>query len=124
MTSITLPWPPAKLSPNNRTAHRYSADARNAYKTAAFYATKEAKAEVPPDAHLSIRFYPPDRRRYDCDNLLSRLKPGIDGIALAAGVDDYGFSYSIERCEPTKNGAVVVHVSEALRAVEHRGIVT
>lgn len=107
---IRLPWPPKKLSPNNRTAHRYATDARNAYKTAAFYATKEVGAKVPADAHLAIQFYPPDERERDLDNMLASIKSGLDGIAQAAGVDDYGWSLSIQRGHKVKSGAVLVHV--------------
>lgn len=119
---IRLPWPPKKLSPNNRTAHRYATDARNGYKTAAFYAAREVGAVVPENAHLAIQFYPPDRRKRDLDNMLASIKSGLDGIASAAEVDDYGWSLSIARCEPVKGGAVLVHVMQpATQTIEHRG---
>ena len=38
------------------------------------------------------------------------LEMSLDGIALAAGVDDYGWSLALERSEPVKGGAVRVHV--------------
>ena len=123
-TVIRLPWPPKQLSPNSRWAHRYTTDARNGYKTACFYAAKESKALIPADAHLDIHFFPPDRRKRDLDNMLSSVKYGLDGVALAAGVDDYGWSLSIRREEPTKNGAVLVYVrAPDAEMIEHRGVV-
>lgn len=121
---IRLPWPPAKLSPNNRTSHRYATDSRNAYKTAAFYAAKEAGAKVPEGAHLAIQFYPPDKRKRDLDNMLASIKSGLDGIAMAAGVDDYGWSLSIQRGPKVEGGAVLVHVMQPqISTVPFRGTI-
>ena len=122
---IRCPWPPKELSPNSRKAHRYTKDARNGFKTACFYATKEARAFIPENAHLSLHFYPPDNRKRDLDNMLAAMKAGLDGIALAAGIDDYGWSLSIHRMEPTKGGAVVVRVCPPeFGIIEHRGTVS
>lgn len=107
---IRLPWPPTCLSPNARKDRRANTKTRNGYKTAAFYAAKQSGAAVAEDAHLAIQFYPPDNRRRDLDNMLATIKAGLDGIALAAGVDDYGWSLSIQRCPKVEGGAVLVHV--------------
>ena len=119
---LKLPWPPTVLSPNARKDRRHTTAVRNGYKTACFYATKEAGAVITADAHLSIQFYPPDARKRDLDNLLGSIKYGLDGVALAAGVDDYGWSFSIQRCDPVKGGAVLIHVREpAVQIIELRG---
>ena len=107
---IRLPWPPTCLSPNARKDRRANTKTRNGYKTAAFYATKEVGAQVAEDAHLAVQFYPPDNRRRDLDNMLATIKAGLDGIALAAGVDDYGWSLSIQRGPKVEGGAVLIHV--------------
>lgn len=108
--------------PNKKKAHRYTKDARNGYKTACFYAAKEARAEATDDAHIALTFCPPDNRRRDLDNLLAASKAGIDGIALACGVDDYGWSFSITRGDVVKGGAVLVNISEpAAVLIEMRG---
>jgi hypothetical protein len=51
-----------------------------------------------PDDVLELRimFHPPDRRKYDWDNLLARMKAGLDGVADGLGVDDSLFRPSIE----------------------------
>ena len=61
---------------------------------------------VAEGAHLDITFYPPDRRKRDLDNMLSAIKYGLDGIALASGVDDYSWSLTISRGVPMKDGEV------------------
>ena len=40
---------------------------------------------------VSIRFYPPDNRHRDADNMVAMLKHGLDGIADALGVNDRRF---------------------------------
>ena len=37
---------------------------------------------------LKITFYTPDARKRDLDNLLAAMKPALDGMAKAIGVDD------------------------------------
>ncbi len=110
MTLIELPWPPSALSPNSREDRRATSGIRKSYREAGFYAAKQARAEISADAELAIKFFPPDRKRRDLDNMLASIKVGLDGIALAAGVDDYGWAISIERSEPVKGGAVLIQV--------------
>lgn len=107
---VRLPWPPSCLSPNSRKDRRHTTAARQGYKAAGFYAAKQAGARVTEDAHMAIDFHPPDRRRRDLDNMLAAIKSGLDGIANAASVDDYGWSISMRRCEPIKDGCVLVHI--------------
>lgn len=110
MTIIRLPWPPAELSPNARADRRAATGKRRAYRDAGFWAAKEARATIPANAKLAVKFFPPDRRRRDLDNMLASIKAGLDGIAQAAGVDDSGWSLSLDRGEPVKGGAVLVQI--------------
>ena len=110
--TLTLPWPPSELHPNSRVDRRRATKHRQTYREAGFYAVKVARAKIPPDAALRITFHPPDRRRRDLDGMLGAIKAGLDGIALAAGVDDYGWSLTIRRAEPVKGGAVVVTIDK------------
>lgn len=107
--TITLPWPPASLKPNSRKKHLHSTSDRKKYKAACWALAKAAKID-PSLTHLDITFHPPDNRRRDLDNLLGSVKYGLDGVATAMGVDDYGWSMSIRRAEedPKKLGAVVI----------------
>jgi crossover junction endodeoxyribonuclease RusA len=115
--SITLPWPPVELSPNRPGHWAKKAKAKKAYRTACraiVEACPYEGASLPPDAILSVsmRFHAPSRRRYDWDNLLARMKAGLDGISDALGVDDSIFRPSIEVAEPCPpNGHVVVVIS-------------
>ena len=38
--------------------------------------------------HVNITFFPPSRRRFDLDGLLSRMKAGLDGVSDVCGIDD------------------------------------
>lgn len=109
--TIGLPWPPSELSPNGRRDRRATTRARAKYREAGFYAAKEAKVKIPADALLWVTFCPPDRIRRDLDNLLGRIKYGLDGIAKASGVDDYGWSFVLGRGEPVKGGLVLIEVA-------------
>ena len=105
---IKFPWPPRTLSPNSRKDRRYTGKDRKAYKEA-WWALTKARESRPFSQHLIIRFCPPDGRKRDLDNMLGSIKYGIDGLALALGIDDYHFSFEIYRDKPEKpDGAVYV----------------
>lgn len=98
MTTITLPWPPKQLSPNARIHWATKARHAKGYKSACYAITKSAW--LPPmhkagKIALRLDFYPPTRVRRDLDNLLASMKAGIDGVALALGVDDSRFTFAI-----------------------------
>lgn len=112
MISITLPWPQASLSPNARQHYMALARARKKYRNDCWVsAHAQGARKVAADAlTVSVRFAPPTRRRYDLDNLLSRMKSGLDGLADVLGVDDSRWRLRIEMAEPVKGGAVRVEV--------------
>lgn len=97
---IVLPWPDKRLSPNARLHWRAKMKPKQEAKTAAHYLTmaaegySEAKAAVAAsDGPIAVemRFYPPDRRHRDDDNMIGSMKAARDGIAQALGVDDRRF---------------------------------
>ena len=49
--------------------------------------------------HVSLVFVPPARRAYDLDNLLARMKSGLDGLVDVLGVDDRHWKLEIDRAE-------------------------
>jgi crossover junction endodeoxyribonuclease RusA len=115
--SVLLPWPPKELSPNARVNWRKLRGPQSPgerYKQTAWALCKEARLTVAPgDGWISlfITFSPPDRRRRDIDNMLASLKSGLDGIALALGVDDQRFgTITMTRGEPVKHGKIVVAI--------------
>lgn len=115
MVRFELPWPPAKLTQNGQygrhwrtkqtAAASYKADCKIMCRAAAIGRMEGDRA------HLSIRFCPPDRRRRDLDNMFASFKHGIDAVAEAIGIDDYGFAFTIVRGEPVKGGSVEVTIT-------------
>lgn len=125
---LTLPWPPSKLSPNARHHWAEVMRAKKAYRTACYVVASQptmsfqgvpvvgqlALAMPRTRISLAVEFQPPDRRRYDRDNLVARLKAGIDGVAQALGVDDHQFDLaSITVSDPIPGGAVIVRIGQA-----------
>ena len=101
MIEVTFGWPPRELSPNARVHWSKKAGAAKAYKTACWAITKEAKATAPAEGPIPLRieFVPPDRRPRDLDNMLASIKHGLDGLALALGVNDKRFTLALSVSE-------------------------
>ena len=112
MIELTLPWPPANLSPNARVHFMALARAKKAYKTACWYTAHEQGArKIAADRlAVSFTFYPPSRRRIDLDNCVSRMKAGIDALADILGVDDSRWTMTFAIAEDI-GGMVKVQVS-------------
>jgi crossover junction endodeoxyribonuclease RusA len=95
--SFSLPFPPVELSPNSRKHWAVMARAKKVYRASSrlycFQALKGRKVQA-DRVVVTLVFYPPDKRRRDKDNLLARMKAGIDGIADAVGIDDSRFDYA------------------------------
>lgn len=114
-----LPWPPSSLSPNKRQHWTALSKAKAAYRIecANETAMRVRPVEVSSEPkHIEFVFYPPDRRSYDVDNLLARMKAGIDGMADALGIDDRVFvktTVSVAASEG-KPGSVLVAIREAV----------
>lgn len=109
---IRLPWPPKGLTPHAKGHWRPRAAATRKYRHSAFVLAKQQRVERMPGAHLEFTYYPPDRRRRDCQNIPAMLKPAIDGIADAMRCDDHGFRvhYPDAFSEPTPGGAIICHI--------------
>lgn len=115
---LTLPWPPRELSPNARLHWSKVAAAKRKYRAACWALTLESCAHfVPklPDSKLRVHllFIAPDRRSYDLDGLLSRMKSGLDGVADALKVNDKRFRPSIDISDDV-GGMVKVRIEEVL----------
>lgn len=95
---ITLPWPPKELSPNARQHHMAFYRAKKAYKAACMWTAKEQGAtRIEADkVHVHMVFFKPTKRAMDLDNMLGRMKSGLDGLSELLGVDDSKWSLSIE----------------------------
>ena len=113
---LTLPWPPRALHGHAK-GHWRPKDTATAKHTAGPHQWANVK-RVPkiPDAVLEFKFYPPDRRHRDIQNMPGMMKAGIDGIADAMGCDDNGFRprFPDHFEEPVKGGKVVIVISKFL----------
>ena len=106
MLTVTLPWPNRLLSPNVPGHWAAKAKAKKAYRTACkriVDETEGAMPSMPPDGavRVSMRFYPPDRRSRDWDNLLAQCKAALDGLADGLGCDDNLFRPSVDVADET-----------------------
>ena len=54
-----------------------------------------------------MTFIPPDKRSYDRDNLVARMKSGIDGLADALGINDKRFNTVISTMDTDYLGGFV-----------------
>ena len=84
---IILPYPNPVLMPNRKHGRHWAS-------------VQQAKVKARQEAFLlsgslnytggglKITFYTPDARKRDLDNLLAAMKPALDGMAKAIGVDD------------------------------------
>ncbi len=112
---IALPFPPSSLSGHNNGAWHGKARVIATHRAWAFHATRAAKIKVPSEGDIAIkfRFVPPDNLS-DRTYFPNRMKPYIDGIAEALGINDKRFLPSYEFAAPEKPGRVEVVFVEAL----------
>lgn len=115
---IRLPWPDRMLHPNARPHWAVKSTATKAARHNAQLLALEAKwnrLELPEGRlHLFWDFYPPSRRRFDDDGLLSSMKAARDGIAEALGIDDNRFvSHPMRHDEIRHGGEVYVRITGA-----------
>jgi crossover junction endodeoxyribonuclease RusA len=111
---IELAWPPSILSGHAKGNGRWAKiRATKQHRGWAKVATLAAMPRVPETGDIAIRFtfIPPDNRS-DRTNFANRLKPAIDGIADALGVNDRRFLPSYDYRAPEKPGRVLVEIGE------------
>lgn len=100
MIQITLPWPPKELSPNARLHWARVSKVKKAYRDACYYQTlieldrKNMLDDAPVSVHLE--FFKPSRRAMDWDNLIARMKAGLDGMSDALKINDRNFQLSMK----------------------------
>ncbi len=115
--SVVLPWPSAELSPNSRNRWAKIKATKAARNLAAYELMAKGGISIPAKiAPLAVafRFYPPTRRAFDLDNLVSRCKAYQDGLFDALQINDHQITQLTARREDVlKNGAVEIVISEA-----------
>jgi len=112
MIEIVLGWPPSDLSPNARLHWAKLARAKKQYRGACYSVSKEQLKKfntdnIPERLVLEMTFIPPDRRNYDRDNLVARMKSGIDGLADALKINDKRFNTVISTMDQDYLGGFV-----------------
>ncbi len=96
-----LPWPAKELSPNSRVHWAQLGAKKAAYRHDCYTIARgdgilKCSAKK---AHLTITFYPPDKRGRDLDNMLASIKSGLDGLADAMGMDDRHWTLTLAVAE-------------------------
>lgn len=116
---IVLPWPDKRLSPNARLHWKAKVGPKQAARIAAqhytlaskgFYSVRDAFKGTDGPIPVVVRFYPPDRRHRDDDNMIGSFKSHRDGIAEVLGVDDRRFRPHYFFETPEKPGRVEVEI--------------
>lgn len=113
--AFTLPFPSRFLSPNGRFHWTKKSNEAKRHRKEAWAITKAAIGANKPlwaGVKINLVYHPPNRHHYDADNLLSRSKSQIDGIADALGLDDNTFTFTFSVAEPIKGGLVKVTIGE------------
>lgn len=123
LPELILPWPHRDLHPNARGHWSKRAKAAKAARLQAWAIARQAwsaddMAALPEGRlHVWIDGYATDRRRRDADGLLSSMKPWLDGIADALGVDDRRFvPHPWVKDEVRKGGEVRVRITGGAEA--------
>ena len=114
MIEVVLGWPPSDLSPNKRLHWAKLASAKKQYRQKCNSVAKEqlkkfkkVTENIPERLVLEMTFIPPDKRSYDRDNLVARMKSGIDGLADALKINDKRFNTVISTMDQDYLGGFV-----------------
>ncbi len=119
--AFELPWPSAKLNPNQSKGLHWGATSalRKKARNDAAWLAKVAMSQHlllgfdfgVGAVQLTVTFIQPDRRARDRDNLLAALKPSLDGVADALGLNDSQFDpVTIRREYGAKPGSVRIEI--------------
>lgn len=109
--TITLPYPPSVLSPNNRSCWQKKARYFKRYKADCTMMMLNARKALAGRDTFKLTFCPPDRHRRDIDNAISSGKAAIDALSAITGVDDSKFQLTFAWGDPIKSGAVIVEAA-------------
>lgn len=112
---IRLYWPGPDLSPNARGHWSKLAKAKKKYRhECSWQAFEQKRGQYLPNGplRLEVTFYRPTRRSYDRDNLLARMKSGLDGVCDALKIDDKRFETVVVRVSDEIGGFVEVEITE------------
>lgn len=109
MIEVLLAWPPSDLSPNKRLHWTKLSKVKKSYRESCAWQTIEQKVGEIPEGPLllDMTFIPPDHRSYDRDNLVARMKSGLDGLADGLKINDKRFTTLAARVSTDSIGGFV-----------------
>ena len=115
MVELKLPWPPSELSPNSRGHFMALARAKKKYRFDCSWTTIQQRQSQGDNLvgklRVELTFHRPNRRVYDRDNLLARMKSGLDGVADGLRIDDKRFDTIAVRVADEIGGFVLVRIT-------------
>lgn len=115
---IELPYPDKDLMPNRKNGKHWGAtkSKKDCAINTSFYLTKQASIGIkikPIAISLIVTFIQNDKRHRDLDNLLAAIKPSLDGVARALGVDDRLFEpITIKRGYNKSQSATILEINQ------------
>jgi crossover junction endodeoxyribonuclease RusA len=116
---VELPFPDRHLMPNARLHWREKAEyvqlARGTAKVLADQANPHHNIEFPKGERvpLMLKFYPPNLKERDLDNMLAASKAAIDGLCDALDINDKMFCpITLDWGKVEKGGRVVVVIGK------------
>ena len=109
--SVTLPWPPKGLSPNDRLPRWRVNKIRKSYRETCGWECKAAGLRRIDAAALAVLiiFRPPRHANGavpDRDNQISQFKAGQDGVVDVIGVDDRHWRPTYRFEDPAGSGSI------------------
>jgi crossover junction endodeoxyribonuclease RusA len=113
MITLSLSWPARPLWQNWRGHWSKRVASTKLARSEAHIVTLASKApKLTAPVRMIVRVYPPSRRRMDLANVIGALKPHIDGIADAIGIDDSNFLIRWPEAfeAPVKGGRISVEI--------------
>lgn len=98
--TITLPYPPKELNPNNRSCWQKKFRKAKTYKNDCWISLLPFRAALKGKTKFRVTFCAPDNQPRDVDNALAASKAAIDMLSKAVGVDDSMFEITPVMGEP------------------------
>ena len=112
---IVFPWFLKELKPNWSGHYMQKAKAKAIYRSECERITLNALHNYPGGVSsfstIKAKFYKPNNRHMDLDNMLASIKSGIDGMCDALQINDKQFSTIVIEKSDTIGGYIEIELS-------------